>query len=530
MLKKIFKPIGATGATLIVSFASLISYVIGLLRDRIIATNFGTTIETDTYNASFLIPDLLFNMFIAGALAAAFLPVFTDYLSKNKEEAYKIANSLITWGTLAIGVLAGLAFLLMPQIIPNIFGDISIEQQEQITNMTKIILPTAILFTISNSLGNILMSYKHFLAYAISPVLYNLGIILGVIFLNESMGIYSAAIGVLAGAILHLIVRIIDICFTDYNYKPSLSIKKGFRKILKLMIPRSISLVAWQLNLYIFAIVSMKIIDGGLAAFNFARNIQSIAVNLFGIAFATAIFPYIVSAASQNDKESYTQNIQKTIHRILYFTIPSTLGIYLLSKEIISLILGGGMFDEKSILLTSTILVFFTISIPFESLSHILSRAFYAKKNTMTPMLINVFSMATMATLSLTLAPKYGIGWLSISFSIGFIIQIVLLSTFLKKHLSGFSIKTLSTRIIKIILASCLMGAIIILTKDLENLINNNISHIIRISLGAGTYFFASYLLKIPEIKSVAILFQKFKKAPVKVDKSLKSPERDNPF
>ena len=324
MKKKFFKPIGIGSATALIAVTSLFSYAIGLFRDRIIAVNFGTTSATDTYNASFLIPDILFNLFIAGALSAAFLPIFTEYLVKDKKEAYRIANTMLTGAIILIGVLALIAFIFMPSIIPKIFSSLELESQKDIINMTRIMLGSAILFAISNTLGNILMSFKHFLAYSLSPILYNLGIILGIIFLHEEIGVYSASIGVLIGSALHCLVRIIDVTTTEYKYKPELSIKHpAFKKIIRLMIPKSISLIAWQVNLYIFAIVGMKILEGGLAAFHFARNIQSFAVSLFGIAFATAVFPFLATSVSKNLKEKFTQHVQKTMQRILFFTIPA---------------------------------------------------------------------------------------------------------------------------------------------------------------------------------------------------------------
>ncbi len=513
MQTRIFKPVNVGIASVIVSFSSLLSYAIGLYRDRIIATNFGTTAATDTYNASFLIPDLLFNLFIAGALAAAFLPIFTEYLIKDKKEAFKIANTILTGGTLLIAFLAILAFAFMDRIIPSIFSHIHPEMQQNIINMTRIMLPSAVFFAISNTLGNVLMSYKHFSAYAISPILYNLGIILGVIFFGNSLGVYSAAVGVLSGAVLHCIVRIIDTFFTGYRYKAQLSFSHpGFKKIVGLMIPRTISLIAWQINMYIFAFVGMKMIEGGLAAFNFARNIQSFAVSLFGIAFATAAFPYISSSISNGNKIAYTKSIQTTIQRILFFTIPSAVGIGLLSNEIVDLILSGGVFTEKSIALTGIILLFFAISIPFESLSHIFARSFFALKNTLTPMIINISGMTLIAIFTYFIAPQKGIEWFSIGFSIGFFLIIMLQFTFLRKYISKFDYKAFFSSFLKIALGSLFMAIIILISKPLQEYTIVKLAHLLRIALGATAYFLLTYLLKSPEISSINLLLKKIRR------------------
>lgn len=513
MGKSYFKPIKVGAATALITVTSFLSYAIGLVRDRIIAVHFGTTSATDTYNASFLIPDLLFNLFIAGALTAAFLPIFTDYLNKDKKEAFRIANTMLTGATILISGLAVLAFIFMPQIISFTFQSAEIGMQKDIINMTRLMLPSAILFAISNTLGNILMSYKHFLSYAISPILYNTGIIVGVIFFQEEFGIYAAAAGVLIGALLHCLIRIWDTMNTEYRYKTELATKHpGFKKIIKLMIPKSISLISWQINLYIFAIVGIKIVEGGLAAFNFARNIQSFAVSLFGISFATAVFPNMAEAISNDDKSTFTEHIQKTIERILFFTIPAMVGIMALTEELVSLILSGGVFEEKSIELTSMILFFFAVSIPFESLSHIFARAFYAVKNTVTPMIINISSMVVIAAITIFVAPNFGIKWFSIGFSIGFIIYNFLMVIFIKKHLTNFRIKDFLLSLGKTIIASLLMYIIILVTKPIEAEITIKLATILRITIGAATFFLAAYLLKSPEISSVNYILSRLSK------------------
>ncbi len=510
MQTKFFKSINIFQASILISITSFLSYGIGLLRDRIIAINFGTTSYTDAYNASFLIPDMIFNLFIAGALSAAFLPIFSQYLIKDKKEAFKIANTMITGGIIFIGIIALIAFIFMKQIIPFAFSSVGIEMQTNIINMTRIMLGSAIFFAISNTIGNILMSYKHFFSYAISPVLYNLGIIFGILFLESKLGIYSASIGVLIGAFLHLSIRIIDLFKTDYKYRFEFrSSHPAFKKILKLMIPKSLALIAWQINFYIFAIVGIKMIEGGLAAFHFARNIQSFAVSLFGIAFATAVFPFLTDSASKENKKEFTYHVQNTIQKTLFFTIPAMIGLMLLAKPITDLILSGGVFGASSIELTSLILFFFAFSIPFESIAQILSRSFYAMQNTLTPAIINITSMIIISFFTIFIAPVYGIQWFSIGFGIGFIFYVSISIIFLHKHLKGFKFAEFFLNLSKIIIASGVMGLILIFTQDLEKIMLNNLSHFLRILIGGFTFLLTAYLIKSPEIKAIKKLLQR---------------------
>lgn len=514
MKKKIFKPFQIGSATALITISSLLSYVIGLFRDRVIAVSFGTTNATDAYNASFLIPDILFNLFIAGALSAAFLPVFSQYLTRDKKEAEKLAHTMITGATLLIGTLALITFIAMPYLSQWIFNTADLTVQQDITNMTRLMLLSAIFFSISNTLGNILMSYKHFMAYSLSPVFYNLGIILGVSFLSEQFGIYAAAIGVVIGAALHCLIRIIDITSTEYKYKFQLHLKHpGFKKILKLMVPKSISLIAWQLNLLLYGIVAIHMVEGGFTAFNYARNIQSFAVSLFGISFATAVFPYLANAVSENDPKRYTDHIQKTTQRILFFTIPATIGLMMVGEGVINLILGGGAFQEKSIELTSVILYFFALSIPFESLAHIFSRAFYAKQNTFTPMLLNLLGMSIIAGITYFLAPKLGIEWFSIGFTFGFAFYVISMALVLKKHFKDFELKKFLSSLSKTSLAVLLMYLSIKFSSSYLEILPEKIMVISQIILGGASFFLVAALIKSPELDSVHYIIKRvFKK------------------
>jgi len=512
VLKKLFKPISTGGASALIAFTSLLSYLAGLIRDRTIAVHFGTTTATDTYNASFLIPDTLFNLFIAGALTASFMPIFASYMQKDKKEADVLANTMLTGASVLTGFLIVLAFIFMEKIIPVLFPEVDPVGQRDIINMTRLMLPSAFLFSISNTLGNILMTHRHFMSFSLSPVFYNLGIIGGILMFNEKFGIYSAAIGVLIGGLLHATIRIVDVFHTEYRYKPELKVKHpGFIKTIRLMIPKAISLIAWQVNLYVFAIVGMKLTDGGFAAFNFARNIQGFAVTLFGVAFATAVFPSLNSSYSKGDKDTYTSDNQITAQRILFFTIPVAVGLVLMAKPFTELILGGGMFDKNSVAITSVLLVFFALAIPFESLTQLFTRSFYAMQNTMTPTLINIFAFLFMGLVTFYIAPIYGINWFSIGYSGGYLIYCVFLIIALRKHFNGFKLRKFASSFSKIIFSSVIMGIFLYMTRDLYQVIGiqSKIYTCIEIALAGAIYFGLAFVIKSPEFSSVRVVLKK---------------------
>jgi putative peptidoglycan lipid II flippase len=510
MLSKIFRSQKTGQAAFLLMLASGLSYAAGLLRDRTLSTTFGATRYTDAYNASFLIPDFLFNLFIAGALSVAFVPVFTSYLKTSKADAQKIANTVITAGVILLGVLGIIFFFLAPYLIPAIFTSIEPSDHVMIITMTRILLISPILFCVSNALGSILITHKNFLAYALSGFLYNIGIILGVIILHNQFGIYAAAIGAIIGAFFHLSVRVLNILTIKYKYRPRLSLKhEGIKKIFILMIPKTISLVLWQSMLFVYTLVAYMLQEGSVAAFNFARNLQSFPVSLFGIAFATAVFPFLADHAHNKNSQGFSSDFQITLEKILFFSVPASIGMMLLSREIVQIILEGGKFDKRAVTLTSAALFYFIISIPLESILHLFARAFYAYKNTLFPMLVTLAGVVFNIGFVLFAAVHIGIIAIPLGFLIGMTVKIILHSIFIKGKIPYFEFKSFLIKILKILSASLLMG---ITVYYIPHLVKQGFltTQAIRVIVGALVYFLFAYVLKCRELNFFKAIYKKF--------------------
>ncbi|MCD6109422.1 murein biosynthesis integral membrane protein MurJ [bacterium] len=491
--------------------ASLLSYSAGLFRDRVLSHTFGATYLTDAYNASFLIPDFLFNLFIAGALSVAFIPIFTSYLKKDQKEAEEVANTVITFGTLLLGIIGIIFFVIAPYIIPAIFSSTPAEDHTLIITMTRILLLSPILFAISNALGSILITHKHFLAYALSGFLYNMGIILGIIILHNQLGIYSAAVGAIIGAFFHLSIRLLNILTIKYKFRPTLSLKhKGVRKIFWLMIPKTVSLVSWQAMLIVYTLVAYTLTEGSVAAFNYARNLQSFPVSLFGIAFATAIFPFLSEDAHNNAIRKFSEDFQITLEKILFFAIPATIGMLLLNREIIEIILKGGAFDESAVNLTSSVLFFFILSIPIEGMVHLFARGYYAYKNTIIPMFFALIGYGINIGLAVLFAKIIGVIALPIAFLIGTSVQLILLTLFITKKISYFNAKNLLVKILKIGFATALMAITVFIIPQFLSTSFLTLQ-LIRIIVGAGIYLLITYIFRCPELKFFSDLLSKLK-------------------
>lgn len=484
--------------------ASVLSYAAGMLRDRTLSTVFGASRLTDAYNASFLISDFLFNLFIAGALYSAFLPVYTSYLKEDTKEAEKIANTVLTFGAILLSALGIVFFFLTPYLIPAIFSNADAADHKMIIEMSQILLIAPVLFCLSNALGTILMTHKHFIAYAFSGFFYNIGIIGGIFLFHSQMGIYSAAVGAIFGVVLHLLLRLLNLLIIPHKIKFNLSLRHpGIKKIFVLLIPKTINLMTTQAYLWVYTIVGYSLIEGSVAAFNYARNLQSFPVSLFGIAFATAAFPFLSDHAHHKDSKKFSEDFQVSLERILFFTVPAAIGMLLLNKEIVEIILKGGVFDEAAVTLTSSCLLLFVISIPLESAVHLFARGFYAYKNTLTPMFIAIISTVVNIGICIFAAQSIGVQAVGLAFLTGSFIQLILLAVFIIKKLNFFNLKMFGLKIIKVIFASCIMGAAVYIIPVFAGDMNFLTTQIIRVIVGTLIFFALTYLMRCPEVKFI---------------------------
>lgn len=423
---------GASYLTLL----TLLSYVMGLFRDVTFARVFGAGRELDLYNAAFIIPDLLLNIFVASALSAAFIPVFNHLLAEEKEgEAQRTAASVLL-GAPALILLIGIpTFIFMPSIAPHIAPGFSPAELAELINLSRLMLISPLIFAISNTLGNILISYDRFVAYGLSPVLYNLGIIAGAIG-AASYGPYGLVFGTIIGALLHLSVRVIGILKSEFVLRKPLPIfHKNIRNIFGLMIPRMAGQPIEQLTFLAFANFASRFAVGSISMISFARNFQSVPISVFGISFATAVFGQLSRKAGAQDRSGFQSIFGETAKILLVLSIISAVILAFFGMYFIDFFLGGGKFDDQAILTTAKLLALFCLAIPSESIMHLLVRSFYAIKDTWTPILISAPGLLLIIIMSKLLAPILGIYALPLSYGITSNIEALILYLILRRRL-----------------------------------------------------------------------------------------------
>jgi len=412
------------------TLGSGLSYFFGLLRDRIFAHTFGLSRTLDIYNASFVIPDMMLGVLVGTALSAAFVPIFTKQYDEKKSLGYAYAHQMITWGlTLMISVAIIIAITL-PYFAHLLVPGFNAEELEKYILLTRVLLFSPILFTLSNSYGRILISVKEFLWWGLSPALYNIGIIIGVIFLVPRFGIVGLVIGTVLGVLFHLANRFWPLKKKKYNFRNRIdfTFSPEIKETIRLMLPKMFQYAMWFVMLMAFTSIASQLAEGSVTAYNYARNFMSLPVSLLGIAIAMAMYPELSHDAGKGNYKKFRRDFRKNRLKSMFYTTLAAIALALLSKQVVGLLLGGGEFGQSDIDLLSGVLMVYCIAIPFESLMHAYHRAYYSLRNTLIPAFLHATIIILTILTAKILAPTIGVYAIPASFSGGLVIQIAVLA------------------------------------------------------------------------------------------------------
>lgn len=504
------------GAAFIIALAGVASRVLGFLRDRLLASSFGAGDILDAYYAAFRLPDLVYGLLVLGALSAAFIPVFTALIAHDeRDKAWKLAQGALQWLVIVLGGAALLGIVFASTIATWIAPGFSPEKQALVASLTRIMLLSPIFLAISAVIGGVLVSFKQFLAYSFAPVFYNLGIIFGIMVLYPLFGVPGLAFGVVLGSLLHVLVqwpaffragyRLNILPLTETLSDPAL------RKVVRLMIPRSLAMAVNQISLVIVTVFSSTLVSGSLAAFTLAINIQSVPLGLFGIAFSLASFPVLATlAAKQEDKEFFSV-FAKTARRILYFVLPLSLFFVIFRAEIVRVVLGTGAFNWEDTILTFTVLGWLSVSLFAQSLIPLFVRTFFALQDTKTPLLAALFSEAVHLSLIPFLLPRYAVAGIAIAFSVGAITNVALLYLFLRRRVTAWRDWELLSGIARIALIAIISAVVAQYSKGIFALTIDRLDTFLEVAvklgvgivIGVATYISFSALLGLPEYTQI---------------------------
>lgn len=401
MVKKLFSLFsrewsGLHEAAFLLGIFALLSQVLALFRDRLLAHLFGASQTLDIYYAAFRIPDLVFAGIASFMSALVFIPILTRHARESNERVQKFLNDTFTvFFVILVAVSIGV-FIVAPFLVHLLFPGFPTEAQTKLVTMTRLLLLSPILFGLSNLLGSVTQMLHKFFALAIAPVLYNVGIILGALFFYPAFGAIGLAWGVVIGAFMYFFVHFF--VSSRNGFTLSVSLRPSFSdiwEVIRVALPRTLGLSANQIALFALVTFAAKMEQGSVTVFNFAFNLQSVPLSIIGVSYATAAFPSLSKHFAGEDLQKFVAQISSAMKHIVFWSLPVAVLFIVLRAQIVRVILGSGSFDWSATKLTAAGLAIFTVSVIAQSLGLLFMRGFHATENNIIPLTVNIFSAIT---------------------------------------------------------------------------------------------------------------------------------------
>lgn len=425
-------------SAVVLSVLTLGSYVMGLVRDRLLTRTFGAGAELDTFNAAFVIPELLFGVIIASGLAAPFVPIFTG-LRRDAGDAAADAfgQTILTMAVVAMGVVAAILFLIAPLTADVVAPGFGPAQRELYVELFRIMCVTQVFFAGSMALGEVLVANRRFVFYGIAPLLYNLGIVVGTVALAGRLGILAPAIGAVLGSALHLCARVVGVRIgTSFPIRGRLAWRtRSIREFIRLMLPKTLSSPIEPITFLYFTSVASGLVAGSITTVNLARNFASVPVSLVGVAFAVAAFPRFAEAYAAGSRARFVAEVRRTTATIAALTVVAAIGLVVVGPLAIDVLLGGGRFDADDVARTALVLAGFALAVPFESLGHVLSRAIYATHHTILQVVATLIGFGITVLVTAELVDRIGVLAIPAGFAVGGGIRLALLGWVLVRRI-----------------------------------------------------------------------------------------------
>jgi putative peptidoglycan lipid II flippase len=471
---------------ILVAAAFALAAATGLVRNMVIARQFGIGASLDAYYAAFKLPDLLFTVVAGGALATAFIPLFVDFLALRDERgAWRFAAAVTNWAVLVTGALAAIAAVLAPWLVRTIIAPgFAPAIQGETASVMRLVLISTVVFAISSVLGSALQGFKSFLWPALGPVVYPLGVIAGALWLVPTWGIRGLAAGAVLGSLLHLGTKIPGLVRHGYHWRPSLRADEptsesptghpaapirptdGRRgplgRLVVLMVPRVLDLGVFHLTLLVTTNLASRLGPGSVSALEWGWDAMQLPETIIGTAFGLVAFTTMAELGARGDLDGLRSTLAESLRTVLAMAVPAALGLILLGRPLLETLYQRGAFDSAATEAVFVTLSLFTLGLPAHSALELAARAFFAQKDTVTPLLIAVGSAAANILLGVLLMVPLGSGGLALATSLAVSAEVVVLLAVLRKRLGGVEGRSIAGGLARVLLATLGMGAAMI--------------------------------------------------------------------
>ena len=481
-------------STLTVMIAFAVAKLISLAQTLIIAQVFGVGPELDAYVAANRIPELIVILISGGALTHAFIPIFSGFLARGDlDSAWKLSSNLISTIFILALALSAIVFLLAPWLVSNLVAPGFDQTTTQNTvEMMRILLLSTIIFSISGIFSGILNSHQHFLLPALAPIMFDIGILAGVVLLLPRFGVHGIALGAVLGAALHFSIQLPGL----FRHRMSWRFDLGFNnpqlwRVIRLMLPRIGGLGVFSLNFLVMNNIASRLGVGSVSALDWGWRLMQIPQTLLGTAMGIVIFPTLAALSEMNDLTGKRDAMSGALRFILISSIPSAIGLIVLGRPLIGL-LERGAFDASASALVYSTLSMFTLGLIVHSALEVIARSFYADKDTLTPLFaalggaaINFVAAILLSDMRAVDASAFlnsiteimpfaglnreigNVSGLALANSLGVMFEVLALLYILRRRWRGIGENALARTLLKTLVASLVMAAAIVLVDML---------------------------------------------------------------
>lgn len=515
-------------AALVITLANIFSSVFGLWRERVLINQFfGTDVSQKAYEAfqvAFQIPDMIFQLIVMGALAASFIPLFTELKKKNEKDAFHFTSIVMNWVLLVFLVVSVLAFIFAEPITAFRTGvEFTPEQIATAVKLTRLMLFAQIFFAISNFLTGILQAYQRFVAPALAPIFYNLGIMLGTVFLAKYFGIYAAGLGVLIGAFLHMAIQLPLVWKMGFRFKFDFNLKfTSVKKLFSLMPPRLLTVGVTEFQNLAMGFFATTIGDLSFVVVKLASRLMSLPIRFFGVPISQASLSFLSEESAIENRQKFNRLLLQSLNQIAFFAMPASVLLLILRVPIVRLVFGTYNFPWGTTVLTGKVVAIIAISITAQAMVQLLVRAFHALKDTKTPFIITLVTVASYLLVSYLSVFVFSLDvlGLGLAISLSAFLELILFLFLLNKKLSCFNNKEFWMPQIKILASSFFMAVFLYLPfKILDEVVFDTSKTIDLIALTVSTasvaslvYIYFSVLFDVKELTYFRNILGKFGK------------------
>ena len=435
ILRRLIDLVFPRGA-LTLSVLSLGYFGMGLVRNRVLSNAFGSSSEYEAWVAAFRIPEIAFDVVVAAGLTAPFVPIFNGLRERDPAAADRFGQTVLTLAVLVMAAIALVLVVVAPLTVEVIAPDFDAATRGHYVAFLRLSCLAQLFFAASFVLGEVLVAHRRFFLYALAPILYTSGIVAGTLLLSSRLGVGGAAVGAVAGAAAHLVVRLIGIARTPFRIAPRLAIRTpAFREFVRLMLPRLLSQPIDPLTVAFFTRLATGIGVGALTAYNYASDYQAVPVSLIGSAFSLAVFPALATAWNEGDEATFRAILRRNVVTVAGLTLGAAIVLAILARPIIEIVHGGGRFTPADVDRTALVLALFAFSIPLDSLAYPLSRALYASHNTALQVTASIVGFVTLVGVAWTLSAPLGIAAIPAGYVAGTGVKALLLGVFVRRRL-----------------------------------------------------------------------------------------------